>query len=339
LVHGIVSIIIQQPGGNCMKVVHFDCGNCGQRIVMGRRFWGRQVRCNACGTVLLVPQPDAEQRPTQERTLFLGLGWIGVSVILGVLVAIGAALSWAIAVSNTWEMHHKGEVLELISGADAQFDDGQVSQAVEVYRHVITQVGDHEICDTQFAQALARSRQRVLDYQAKEEEAKRLAAEAHERELAKQQEAVAASSRERQTAAAVRRPKERYYRDSHGAIIAESETDSRIAALRVQIAAMSDSAAKSYQEGVLQALETEWARIKSQGPVSQDEPALAVGHVNYSLVDRHKLAWQSGGWKNKTNAEKIGAMNAIIQSVEDACPDPADRNATLDYIQSHIDGW
>ena len=66
---------------------------------------------------------------------------------------------------------------------------------------------------------------------------------------------------------------ERYYRDRHGAIVSERETERTLEQIRNNIRSMPDSALRAYREGQLQFLEEEWARMKRQGPV---EPLRAV---------------------------------------------------------------
>jgi YD repeat-containing protein len=63
--------------------------------------------------------------------------------------------------------------------------------------------------------------------------------------------------------------KERYYRDSHGAIISETDAEDRLSRLRSKISSMPDPAERAYMEGSLQAMEKEWARIKQQGPIER----------------------------------------------------------------------
>ena len=67
----------------------------------------------------------------------------------------------------------------------------------------------------------------------------------------------------------LRRPKERYYRDSKGAIISESKTEDKLRQICSDINSMPDSLKRAFMEGVLRALEEEWARIKLQGPISE----------------------------------------------------------------------
>jgi len=66
---------------------------------------------------------------------------------------------------------------------------------------------------------------------------------------------------------------ERYYRDRHGAIVSETETERNLERIRNNVRSMPDNGERAYMEGVLQSLEEEWARMKRQGPV---EPLRAV---------------------------------------------------------------
>lgn len=61
--------------------------------------------------------------------------------------------------------------------------------------------------------------------------------------------------------------KERYYRDSHGNIISETESEEGLRDIRQTISSMPDGPDKWFAEGILQALEEEWSRMKRQGPV------------------------------------------------------------------------
>lgn len=65
------------------------------------------------------------------------------------------------------------------------------------------------------------------------------------------------------------RPGERRYRDSHGAIITESEAEENLRQIRSEIRAMPDNNKRAYYEGMLRGLEEEWERIKSSGPINE----------------------------------------------------------------------
>lgn len=66
-----------------------------------------------------------------------------------------------------------------------------------------------------------------------------------------------------------RRSKERYYRDSKGAIASESEIENKLSETRSAISSMPDNLERAYLEGVLEAVEKEWARMKRQGPIGE----------------------------------------------------------------------
>lgn len=61
--------------------------------------------------------------------------------------------------------------------------------------------------------------------------------------------------------------KERYYRDSKGELISEREAENMIWKTRNNIEKMPDGLKEAYYEGMLQAVEKEWDRVKRQGPV------------------------------------------------------------------------
>ncbi len=64
-----------------------------------------------------------------------------------------------------------------------------------------------------------------------------------------------------------------------------------------------------------------------------------VGRVNYSLVETLKTQWRREGIRYKSKDEKKAVMLVMMIAVKADCPDPADREATLDYIQSTIEDW
>lgn len=63
--------------------------------------------------------------------------------------------------------------------------------------------------------------------------------------------------------------RERYYRDSKGIIISESEAEGQLQRIRDNIRSMPDNSERAYYEGMLRAVEQEWKRTKQQGPISQ----------------------------------------------------------------------
>jgi hypothetical protein len=63
------------------------------------------------------------------------------------------------------------------------------------------------------------------------------------------------------------------------------------------------------------------------------------GNVNYSLVNTMKKSWQEEGWRYKSKSEQVDCLALMILMVKTDCPDPYDREATLDYIQANIGRW
>jgi hypothetical protein len=72
-------------------------------------------------------------------------------------------------------------------------------------------------------------------------------------------------------------------------------------------------------------------------PVSSQDSG--GGKVNYSLVNTMKDAWRREGWRYKSKAEQAKALILMVSSVKIDSPDPAEREATLDYIERTIADW
>jgi hypothetical protein len=88
-----------------------------------------------------------------------------------------------------------------------------------------------------------------------------------------------------------------------------------------------------------QKLTKAWLLERSDSNRSMAGSTSGGGRVNYALVNTLKDAWQREGWREKSIAEKKKAVALMILVVNTDCSDPADREATLDYIQCNIDSW
>lgn len=64
-----------------------------------------------------------------------------------------------------------------------------------------------------------------------------------------------------------------------------------------------------------------------------------VGRVNYSLVETFKTAWRKDRFKYESEYNQKRAIALIIAVVRTDVHDPADREATLDYISQTIGSW
>lgn len=62
--------------------------------------------------------------------------------------------------------------------------------------------------------------------------------------------------------------RDRIYRDSKGKLVSEREAEENMRMVRAKITAMPESNKKAYLQGVMKALEEEWERMKSEGPVN-----------------------------------------------------------------------
>ncbi len=81
-------------------------------------------------------------------------------------------------------------------------------------------------------------------------------------------------------------------------------------------------------------------------PVSMDSPEppspqrnVDTSGVDHSLVQTFKRAWQKEDLHLKSQSEQAEAMALMVLVVNTDVEDPADRKATLDYIQRNIDSW
>ena len=263
-----------------MSVVHFQCYRCGQRIVMGDKFFREKVKCNECGTVLIVPaSEDAISLPAPtpkgwkmrddgagSRREGSPINITGFIAIACGILAVAGMLVWFCFLRDTWERDHGEKLTALITEADQQFAEGQIPDAIAQYEKVIAQIGDHKITDAELVQAVSHARARTANFRAEEAETKHLAEVARQQELAQQEEA-----RQRMAALSwtpsASTGTERYYRDSHGELLSEADTESKMGDIRRKINSMPDTAERAYMQGEMQAVENEWSRIKRQGPV------------------------------------------------------------------------
>lgn len=67
--------------------------------------------------------------------------------------------------------------------------------------------------------------------------------------------------------------------------------------------------------------------------------AAYTGIVNHSLVQVLKNSWRDEGWRHKSKLEQARAFALMIQIVKNDITNPADQQATLDYIEQTIDSW
>ena len=110
----------------------------------------------------------------------------------------------------------------------------------------------------------------------------------------------------------------------------------RMERLKVEIAARQQQEEEARR---LEAAKTAASQPLVSAPASEQQASGGSGRVNHSLVETCKAAWQREGWRHKSRAEQAKAMMLMQAIVEADCPNPADREATLDYIQRDIDSW
>lgn len=73
--------------------------------------------------------------------------------------------------------------------------------------------------------------------------------------------------------------------------------------------------------------------------IFKSNDVISNGVVHYSLVETLKQAWQREGYRDRSRAEKLQAIALMQLAVDNDISNPADREATLDYIQREIGAW
>jgi hypothetical protein len=82
-----------------------------------------------------------------------------------------------------------------------------------------------------------------------------------------------------------------------------------------------------------------WKPILAQELIKAKLTAKRKGQVDYSLVSTFRSAWQKDDMRNQPRALQAQGMALLQAIVATDVDDPADREATLDYIQDNIDSW
>ena len=220
--------------------IRLACPKCGKSLKAPDEAAGRIVACPNCQSNARVPKPTRSSEPLPRQDSELGTpAWIWAVVAVGACVPV--ALVVAIAANSR-------------TGQSSTGTSGQATSTTNSPSPAASSERDGRI-DAIVAEQARRRResQELAQRQQREAQAQ---AERREREA-------------REAAAAARRPKERYFRDSHGVIISESEAENKLRQIRSKISSMPDNAERAYMEGVLRAVEDEWARIKRQVPIER----------------------------------------------------------------------
>ncbi len=66
---------------------------------------------------------------------------------------------------------------------------------------------------------------------------------------------------------------------------------------------------------------------------------LTQGNIRWDMVDKARKSWQDNDLRNASLEDQIAVMIVIQVGIEKAVTNIQDREATLDYIQEHIDSW
>jgi len=204
--------------------------------------------------------------PRSEK-LLLGFG-IGIAAVL----FVGFIFYW-FQLRDTWEFDNHLRIAEHCQTFDAALIRADDAAAAQAFTDLNNLLAGRTIERQYLSERVQHVRSAFSTVQIRLETA-RIAREAQEAEAQRQREVAAETERREllaREAAAASRPKERYYRDSKGAIISESEMEEKLWHIQRTIDAMPEDqrAKKAYLQGVLRAVEEEWARIKRQGPIER----------------------------------------------------------------------
>ena len=63
------------------------------------------------------------------------------------------------------------------------------------------------------------------------------------------------------------------------------------------------------------------------------------GKVDFSLVEVFRSKWREEGFRTRPRSEQVQAMLVMMAVIQTDIPNPADQEATSDYIQATIDSW
>jgi len=196
--------------------------------------------------------------------LVLGFG-IGFPTLLLLVF-----LTYWFGYRDNWDIDNFSRITTKCEAIDRAIAESNDYVAAQAYDELIQFIGDHQFKHEFVAERVQTTRDAYAPVEARIEQERR------KREILKiaeeKRRLALAEARQRRRKAyedtATHLSSERYYRDSHGAIISKAEAETKIYQIRNLIDAMPDNLEKSYLGGVLQAVEEEWARVKQQGPVS-----------------------------------------------------------------------
>ena len=220
-------------------------------------------------TAASIVAPQAPQHGEDMTRRGIKLHTYGISIAVLLFVMLVTYLIYSFRSRDTWELDNFAQITKQCDAAmDAiakSNDDKAVTACEELFHFIgVRKLASAFLTDRVDEVKLAYSPVKIRVEKMRLE---REAAELAERRRREAREAEEAARRP----IAESRPqfKERYYRDSKGALISESQTENTLSSIRTKILSMRDNAEKAYLKGVLRALEDEWNRMKLQGPVEE----------------------------------------------------------------------
>lgn len=259
--------------------VQVTCPSCSRRYSQPKKALGRRVRCLQCNFEFLIRDAvqhsamPVEEPPkhTNDANRFSSI--LVLTFAWGSLVAISISfLIYWFAYRDTWDIDHYSAICErceVVHDAIARSDDDAASIAYEELYLFIEghKIQNHDLKGRINSAIAAYSPVWERREEHRKETEARLLAESKKENADIEHERNQHQDRESQVSGI--RQKVKFYRDSKGALISEAEAETRLSELRTKILLMPDNAEKAYYKGFLKSLESEWTRIKAQGPVEE----------------------------------------------------------------------
>lgn len=212
--------------------------------------------------------PANDESETSRTDIFVLLMVFGTVAIF----AGGFIYHW-FKVRDTWAVDNYSKVIDHCDAVQRAIGRSDDDSAAIAYRELTDFIKDRKLSidtlvdrvhsvETAYAPGsarLERKRQKQLLAEKAEIEANEKAARLAQEARARDEEG--------------RRPKEKYYRDTNGKVVSESEIEFKLSELHYKISTIIDPRVRSQYEDLLQIVESEWAKMKRAGPIYERRPA------------------------------------------------------------------
>lgn len=272
---------------------------------------------------------------------------LAISFLSIITVAFVCFLFYMFCLRDTWEIDNYAQIIERCNTVHLAITEDQYDKASKAYDELLQFIGNRKIKREYIAERVDKTRQAFAPIQIKLEQSRR---KKEFQELAQKKTSDS---------------------DSHAAInnssyrLGSNENNMFYDPNREYPYMANDISFHRTKEEAIQALalqfdhSAEWVKknmgssnyvtqihrslcsalISESGYPKTSQHESRLGSVNYSLVNTIKNSWQQEKFRYKSVEDQAKAMAVIVLAVNTDCKDPKDREATLDYIQSHIGSW